>query len=175
MSQPPGFTTLAIAPTLDYLERAHDDAKYGRVSQQPYVEARSDEDPSAGRRTVRLHVQYTPDTLHDGTWDETRRRALGELAIDTVAEHAAGLKATIEDCAVYTPRDLAEAYAFPEGHAYHGELTLDQILFMRPVPGCARYRTPVTGLYVCGPGTHPGGGVAGAAGANAARVILGRR
>jgi len=133
------FNTLCLAPSLEQLERAYDDAKYGRNSAHPYVEAHATD----GR--VDLHVQYAVAT----------DRALVEkvsAALDVQADQVS-LKA-------------------PSGHLYHGELTLDQILFMRPVPGWSRYRTPIEGLYLCGPGTHPGGGIAGAAGRNAARVIL---
>ena len=128
---------LCVAPSLDYLERAYDDAKYGRPSAQPYVEA-------VGGGTE-LHVQYA-------------------ATVD------AGLAARVATAlGVSTDQVTLEA---PNGHLYHGELTLDQILFMRPVPGWSRYRTPIEALYLCGPGTHPGGGIAGAAGRNAARVIL---
>ena len=139
LARPAAFTALCVAPSLDHLERAHDDAKYGRTSARPYVEAVAVD----GR--LDLHVQYAVST--DGTLVERVAAALG------VAAGQVKLEA-------------------PSGHLYHGELTLDQILFMRPVPGWSRYRTPIEGLYLCGPGTHPGGGIAGAAGRNAARVIL---
>jgi phytoene dehydrogenase-like protein len=137
--RPADFTTLCVAPSLDYLERGHDDAKYGRNSAHPYVEAHA----INGR--VDLHVQYAVST----------DRALVEKVAAALGVQAGQL--TLEA---------------PGGHLYHGELTLDQILFMRPVPGWSRYRTPIERLYLCGPGTHPGGGIAGAAGRNAARVIL---
>ena len=131
---------LCVAPSLDYLERAYDDAKYGRPSAQPYVEA-------VGGGTE-LHVQYA-------------------ATVD------AGLAARVATAlGVSTDQVTLEP---PNGHLYHGDLTLEQILFMRPVPGWSRYRTPIEGLYLCGPGTHPGGGIAGAAGRNAARVILKER
>lgn len=126
---------LCVAPSLDYLEHAYDDAKYGRPSAKPYVEAVGTE----------IHVQYA-------------------ATVDS------GLAARVATALGVSPDDIS--LERPNGHLYHGELTLDQILFMRPVPGWSRYRTPIEGLYLCGPGTHPGGGIAGAAGRNAARVIL---
>jgi phytoene dehydrogenase-like protein len=128
---------LCVAPSLDYLEHAYDDAKYGRTSAQPYVEA------MAGG--TEIHVQYA-------------------ATVD------AGLAARVATALGVSPDQVT--LEPPNGHLYHGDLTLDQILFMRPVPGWSRYRTPIEGLYLCGPGTHPGGGIAGAAGRNAARVIL---
>lgn len=171
LDRPADFAALAVAPSLDYLERAHDDAKYGRVSERPYVEARAYQTTADGRHRVDVHAQYAPDALREGAWDDTRRQALGDLVVQTLSEPVPALAAAIVDRAVFSPADLEAVYGFPEGHAYHGELTLDQILFMRPVPGCARYRTPIRGLYLAGPGTHPGGAVSGASGANAARAV----
>jgi len=139
LERPADFKTLCLAPSLDHLERAHDDAKYGRTSARPYVEAVATD----GR--LDLHVQYA--VTIDQTLIASVAAALGVAASQVSLEPQSG-------------------------HHYHGELTLDQILFMRPVPGWSRYRTPIHGLYLCGPGTHPGGGIAGAAGRNAARVIL---
>jgi phytoene dehydrogenase-like protein len=172
LDRAPGFTTLAVAPSLEYLERAYDDAKYGRVSRRPYLEARAAAEATNGRHRVDVHVQYAPYHLANGGWDDARRRALGDHVIEVLSEHGPGLREAVVERDVLTPRDLEDRYGWPEGHAYHGELTLDQVLWMRPVPGWARYRTPISGLYLCGPGTHPGGGIAGASGANAARVIL---
>jgi phytoene dehydrogenase-like protein len=163
----PGFSTLALAPSLDYLERAYDDAKYGRVSTRPYLEASNAELLADGRHRVRVHVQYAPYTLADGKWDDARRAALGDLVVETLSPH---LPAVVERT-VLAPPDLEEAYRWPEGQAHHAELALDQVLWMRPIPALARYATPIEGLYLCGPSMHPGGGIAGAAGANAARVI----
>ncbi len=166
VARDPGFRSLAVAPSLEYLERAYDDAKYGVVSRQPYLEARTEN----GR--VLVHVQYVPYALADGGWDDARRRALGDLVVERLAEHAPALGQAVTGREVLTPRDLADREGLTEGNAYHGELTLDQVLFMRPVPGWSRYRTPVPGLYLCGSGAHPGGGIAGAAGRLAARQIL---
>jgi phytoene dehydrogenase-like protein len=172
LDRAPGFATLAVAPSLDSLERAYDDAKYGRVSREPYLEARSAGPIADGRHRVDVHVQYAPYALADGEWDEVRRAALGRLVAETLSEHLPGASAAITECRVLSPRDLEEAEGSPEGQAYHAELALDQALWMRPVPGLARYRTPIAGLYLCGPATHPGGAIAGASGANAARAIL---
>ncbi len=158
LERAPGFSNLVVAPSLDYLERAYDDAKYGRVSRKPYLEARCNEE-----RRLDVHMQYVP---HEAATGEE----LGELAAQTLKEHLNG--AAIAGHSVLAPRDLETLQGFPEGQAYHAELALDQALWMRPIAAWARYRTPVTGLYLCGPGTHPGGGIAGAAGANAARVIV---
>jgi phytoene dehydrogenase-like protein len=161
------FQRVVIAPSLEYLERAYDDAKYGRVSARPYIEARAD------GATLHADVQYVPYALREGPWDDARRKALGDLTMTLLAEQMPGLGQAVvgKGVEVLTPRDLHDRYGLPGGHLYHGELTLDQILFMRPVPGCAEYRTPVEGLYLCGAGTHPGGGILGGAGHNAARAI----
>lgn len=168
---------ISIGPTLDYLERAYDDAKHGGVSRRPVLRARipSLEDPSLsppGRHVMSISVQYAPWRLKDGEWDDARREALADLVVDTLAEYAPNLPQIIQERRVLTPRDMERAYGITEGHLYHGELALDQILFMRPVPGWAHYRTPIRNLYLCGPGTHPGGGVAGASGRNAARAVI---
>jgi phytoene dehydrogenase-like protein len=149
LSRPANFSALCLAPTLDHLERAYDDAKHGRASAHPYIEAHA----TNGR--VHVHVQYV------GADDPNLK-----------AKVAKALDADPAQLSLRTPRDLEQEYGLTEGHLYHGELTLDQILFMRPVPGWSRYRTPIPGLYLCGAGTHPGGGIAGAAGRNAARVIV---
>jgi phytoene dehydrogenase-like protein len=138
--QAPGYWNLCIAPSLDYLERAYDDAKYGRDSAAPYVEVQR----TNGR--VELHVQYVVPGTHQGLTERVAK--VLNARPDQVTLQAA------------------------DESLYHGELTLDQILFMRPVPGWSRYRTPIKGLFLCGSGTHPGGGIPGAAGRNAAREIL---
>jgi phytoene dehydrogenase-like protein len=169
--------TLVISPSLTYLERAYDDAKYGRVSDRPYLQARipSLGDPSlapAGKHVMSIHMQYAPYRLREGVWDAQARAALGDRVVATLAEFMPSLPAAVLHREVLTPLDLETGFSLPEGHAYHGELTLDQILFMRPVAGWSRHATPVPDLYLCGSGTHPGGGIAGAAGANAARRVL---
>jgi phytoene dehydrogenase-like protein len=168
---------ICIAPTLDYLERAYDDAKYGGISRQPYLEARIPtlRDPSlapAGKHIVSVQMQYAPYHLSNGGWDAAARERVADLVTDTLAAYAPNLKPALLHRHVVTPGDVEERYGVTEGHPYQGELTLDQILFMRPVAGWARYRTPIDGLYLCGAGSHPGGGLAGAPGRNAARELL---
>jgi phytoene dehydrogenase-like protein len=171
---------IAVAPSLTYLERAYDDAKYGRVSRHPYLEARipSLHDPGlapAGRHVMSVLVQYAPYHLKDGEWDAARREALGDLVVATLAELAPNLRSAVIARQVLTPRDLEEVYGLTEGTVTQGELTLDQILFMRPLPGWSRYRTPIRGLYLCGAGTHPADAVVGGPGWLAASTILRRR
>lgn len=184
----PGFTAfpgddpklrgvISISPSLDYLERAYDDAKHGGVSSRPFLEVRipSIADPSLappGRHVMSVHVQYAPYHLRDGRWDDAMRNALGDRVIDTLAAYAPGIRSAIVHRQVLTPQDLEDGYGLTEGNAYHGELALDQVLFMRPVAGWSRYRTPIDGLYLCGAGTHPGGGIAGGSGYHAARAIV---
>ncbi len=165
-----------IGPSLMDLERAYDDAKYGRPSQRPWLEVTlpSVADPALapdGQHVMSIWVQYAPYHLQDGDWD-TQREALGDRVVRTLAEYAPGLEGLIVQRQVLTPLDLERTFGLTEGNVYHGEMMLDQILFMRPVPGWAQYRTPLEGLYLCGPGTHPGGGVSGLPGRNAARQLL---
>jgi phytoene dehydrogenase-like protein len=172
LDRSPGFTRLVIAPSLDHLERAADDAKYGRVSQQPYLEAHAGNAAADGPQRLEIHVQYAPYALADGEWDATRRSALGDLVVHALADHLPGGDAAITERGVFTPRDLEASNGWPEGQPDHAELALDQLLWMRPIPALARYHTPIGGLYLCGPAMHPGGGIVGAAGANAAQEIL---
>jgi phytoene dehydrogenase-like protein len=124
---------------------------------------------------VTVQVQYAPYHLRPGGWDDRARSQVSDLVVETLSAYAPNVHGSVVGRHVTTPKDLEDRYGLTEGHAYHGELTLDQILFMRPVAGWARYRTPVEGLYLCGAGTHPGGGLAGAAGRNAARELLKER
>lgn len=169
---------ISISPSLTYLERAYDDAKYGGVSREPYLEVvvPSVNDPSlapADRHAMSVFVQYAPYHLGGGArWDGAGREALGDAVVKTLAGYAPNLEATILDRQVLTPRDLEETYDLTEGNIYQGELTLDQVVFMRPVPGWARYRTPIERLYLCGSGTHPADGLTAACGYNAARQVL---
>jgi len=168
---------ITISPSLDHLERAYDDAKHGGVSRKPYLEARipSISDSSlapAGKHVMSVQMQYAPYHLKEGEWDDARREALGDLVVGALADYAPNLKRAIIARQVLTARDLEERYGLAEGNVDHGELTLDQILFMRPVPGWSRYRTPVRDLYLCGAGTHPGGGISGMSGRLAAGVVL---
>ena len=169
--------TISIAPSLDYLERAYDATKYGQVSAQPYLEVRipSLDDPSlapAGKHVMSVHMQYAPYALRDGTWDGAARTSLGNGIMRTLEQYAPGIGGLVQAQQVLSPLDLEQTFALPEGNAYQGELTLDQILFMRPVAGWSRYRTSVPGLYLCGTGSHPGGAIAGGAGALAAPELL---
>lgn len=167
---------ILIAPEVDYLERAFDDAKYGSFSRQPWLEIAipSLTDPTlapAGQHVVSIYVQYAPFKLKTGDWD-AQREALGDAVIRTLAEYAPDLPGLILHRQVITPRDLEETYGLTGGHIFHGELALDQLFTMRPLLGWARYRTPLGGLYLCGSGTHPGTGLTGVSGRNAAREIL---
>lgn len=172
LPHPVRWDPLVIAPSLDYLERAHDDAKYRRVSREPWCEARAARPAPDGRMRIEVHLQYAPYGLDEGEWDEPRRHALGTLAADILAPHVPELADAATDRLAQSPRDLEAERGWPEGQPYYAELALDQTLWMRPVPSLAHYHTPVAGLFLCGPGTHPGGAIAGASGLNAARAIL---
>jgi phytoene dehydrogenase-like protein len=167
-----------IGPTLDYLERASDHAKYGRLSPEPFLEITipSAVDASlapAGKHVMSVWMQYAPYHLKSGTWPE-QREALGDLVANVVEKYAPGFKDSILHRQVLTPLDLEQTFGLTEGHIYHGEIALDQVFFMRPVPGWARYRTPIQNLYLCGSGTHPGGTISGLPGHYAAKEILKR-
>jgi phytoene dehydrogenase-like protein len=168
---------ISISPSLDYLEHAYDDAKYGRVSSQPYLEATipSLNDPTlapAGQHVMSIWMQYAPYRRREEHWDHAQREALGDRVVNTLSDYAPNIKSAILHRQVLTPLDLETRFDAPEGNLYQGELTLDQFLFMRPIAGWSQYRTPIEGLYLCGAAAHPGGGVAGAAGYNAAREII---
>ncbi len=167
---------IQIAPTLDYLQRAYDCTKYGEFSTQPYLDVMIPTllDPSlapAGQHVMSITAKYAPYQLRDGDWD-AQRETFGDVVIDTLAEYAPKVRDAILHRRVLTPPDLEAAYGLPEGNPSHGEMTLDQFFHMRPIPGYARYRSPIDGLYLCGAGCHPGGGVTGIPGYNAARAIL---
>jgi phytoene dehydrogenase-like protein len=165
-----------IGPEIDYLERAFDDAKYGNFSRAPVLDIAipSLTDPSlgpAGQHVMSIYVQFAPYKLKSADW-HTQREALGDTVIKTLAAYAPDLPNLVLHRQVITPLDLEETYGLTGGHIFHGELSLDQLFTMRPVLGWARYATPLTGLYLCGSGTHPGSGLTGLSGANAAREIL---
>ena len=167
---------IVVAPSIDELERAFDASKYGRTSERPYLEATipSLVDPSLapeGSHVMSILVQYAPYRLHEGTWDE-RRDALGDRVLRTLEDFAPGLTDRVVARRVLTPLDLERKYGLTEGHPLHGEPGLDQFFAWRPMVGMARYRLVPRGLYLCGSGAHPGGGVTGGPGANAARQIL---
>ncbi len=157
--------TLVVAPTLKYLERAFDAAKYGELAQQPYLEI------TTVGAVVSIHVQSAPYKLRQGDWT-AMRTALEQVAIATLAAQFPALQASIRAVRSITPLDLERDYALTEGDLNHGQLILDQMAFMRPLPGWSDHRTPVDGLTLCGSGGHGGGGISGAAGRNAARVLL---
>jgi phytoene dehydrogenase-like protein len=166
-----------IGPTIDYLERAFDASKYGDMSMKPYLDVTipSLADTSlapAGKHLMSVHVQFAPYRLGGSqTWDNARELLLKRV-MGTIDEYAPGIASTVEQHQVLTPLDLERDYGLTGGHIYHGEQSLDQLFMMRPFLGCARYRGPVAGLYLCGAGTHPGGGVFGGPGQNAAREVL---
>jgi len=165
-----------IGPTLDYLERAADDAKYGRYSKQPFLEITipSIGDPvlaPVGKHVMSVWMQSAPYDLRDTNWKD-QREALGDTVVKLIDEHAPGFSNSILHRQVLTPLDLEQNYGLTGGHPYHAEMALDQIFFMRPVPGWARYRTPIDDLYLCGSGTHPGGGITGLPGYYAAKEVL---
>jgi phytoene dehydrogenase-like protein len=166
---------IQISPEIDYLERAFDESKYGNFSRQPYIEITfpSLSDPSlapAGQHVMSIYMQYAPYKLKDGDW-ESQRKALGETVVKTIAQYAPNLPQTILRHQIITPKDLEETYGLTGGHIFHGEQALDQFFTMRPLLDWARYQTPIERLYLCGSGTHPGTGLTGGSGANAAREI----
>ena len=167
---------ISLSPSIDYMERAYDDAKYGRYSRKPYVDIviPSLTDPSVappGKHVMSCFVQYAPYELSEGTWDE-QREAFGDAVIDAIAEYAPNIKDLILHRQVLTPLDLEREFSLSEGNIFQGELTLEQLFFLRPAPGWADYRTPIRRLYLCGSATHPGGGIMAAPGRNAAMRVL---
>jgi phytoene dehydrogenase-like protein len=165
-----------IGPGIDYLERAFDDSKYGDFSRAPYLDISipsilDDSLAPAGKHVMSIYMQFAPYRLKQGDWNR-QREALADTIVRTLAAYAPDLPGKILARQILTPLDLETTYGLTGGHPFHGELALDQIFTMRPQLGWARYRTPVKGLYLCGSGTHPGNGVTGASGANAAREIL---
>ena len=169
---------LSISPSVDYMERAYDQAKYGEFSRRPYIDMviPTLTDPSvapAGKHILSCFVQYAPYKLARGSWDE-QREAFGDTVVDTIAEHAPNIRDIILHRQVLTPLDLEREFGLTEGNIFQGELTLEQLFFARPVPGWAKYETPVKNLWMCGSATHPGGGIMGAPGRNAALRILGK-
>ena len=166
---------IQIGPEIDYLERAFDESKYGNFSRAPYLEITipSLTDPSLapeGKHVMSIYMQYAPYKLK-GRWED-QRTALGDTVVKTLAQYAPDLPDKIISHQIITPLDLEDTYGLTGGHIFHGELALDQVFTMRPMLDWARYRTPIQGLYLCGSGTHPGTGLTGGSGANAAREIV---
>ncbi len=167
---------ISISPSVDYLERAYDEAKYGEFSRRPYMDIviPTTLDPTMappGKHVMSVFAQYAPYALAGG-WTDARREAFGDAVVDTLAEYAPNLRGAILHRQVITPADIERIVGLSEGNIFQGELSLQQMFFLRPVPAWARYATPVTGLYQCGAGTHPGGGVMGASGRLAAHALL---
>ena len=167
---------ISISPSVDYLERAYDDAKYGNFSRRPYMDIviPSLIDPTMappGKHVMSIFVQYAPSTLIGG-WNEQRREAFGDAVIDTLAEYVPNIKDIILHRQVLTPWDLEREFGLTEGNIFHGELALHQLFFLRPAASWTDFTTPLTNLYQCGSGTHPGGGIVGAPGRLAALRIL---
>lgn len=170
---------IRISPSLNYLERAYDAAKYGRISEQPYLELfiPTIHEPALapeGKHIVSVNAQYAPYTLRDGSWP-AEQSALADTVLNLLEQYAPGFGKSVLHCRVVTPLDWEREYGLTEGNFFQGQMSLDQLLVMRPIPGWSRYRTPVRNLYLCGSGAHPGGGVTGAPGYNAARVVLAAR
>lgn len=180
-AMPEGYTRsqralFTLVPSLDFAERSYDAAKRGELPDELWVDcvvASNVDDTLAprGRHVMTCFVQYVPYRLRDGSWEETRER-LGDLVVRRIGEYAPNVPGAVLHRQVLTPLDLERTYGLTEGNIFHGDLSLEQLFFMRPVPGWSRYRTPVAGLYLCGAGAHPGGGVTGAPGHNAARQAL---
>jgi phytoene dehydrogenase-like protein len=164
-----------IGNEIDYLERAFDESKYGEFSKRPYLEATIPTltDPTLapeGKHVMSIYMQYAPYKLK-GDWEQ-QRKALGQTVVQTLAQYAPNLPELILTHQIITPRDLEEVYGLTGGQIFHGDMALDQFFTMRPLLDWARYKTPIENLYLCGSGTHPGAGLTGGSGANAAREIL---
>jgi len=169
-------TFYTLVPSLAFAERCYDVAKFGDIPEELWVDCvvSSNADPSlapAGKHILTCFVQYVPYHLREGNWDENRE-LLGDRVVKRIAEYAPNVPNAIVARQVLTPLDLERTYGLTEGNIFHGDLRLEQLFFMRPVPGWSQYRTPVDGLYLCGAGAHPGGGVTGAPGHNAAHQVL---
>ena len=156
--------TVALAPSIKYLEKAYDAAKYGEISEKPYLEI------TTSGNTVSIHFQFAPYALKKSSW-QVEGSQVEKLAIDTLSEHFVNLRSSIVNSKTITPQDLESTYGLTEGDLNHGQLMLDQFLFMRPMPGWSNHKTPIDNLYLCGSGVHGGGGVSGAAGRNAVKVL----
>jgi phytoene dehydrogenase-like protein len=157
--------TVVIAPSIRYVERAYDASKYGQMSAAPYLEI------MANGAVVSIHFQFAPYKLRESEWSQ-ERAVLERIAVDTAAEALPQLKPSIREIKSLTPLDLEKIYGLAEGDLNHGQLLLDQMFFMRPMPGWSTHKTPIDNLYLCGNGVHGGGGISGASGRNAAAAVL---
>jgi phytoene dehydrogenase-like protein len=169
-------TFYTLVPSLEYAERCYDIAKFGEIPEDLWVDCvvSSNADDSLvprGKHILTCFVQFVPYRLRHGNWDQ-QRELLGDRVVRKIAEYAPNVPSAIIARQVLTPLDLERTYALTEGNIFHGDLRLEQLFFMRPVPGWSQYRTPIHGLYLCGAGAHPGGGVTGAPGYNAAHQVL---
>jgi phytoene dehydrogenase-like protein len=177
ISGPQHRATMHICPSMDYVEKAWDDAKYGRASEKPLMELTCPTlyDPTlapSGRHIIGIFLQYAPYTLRFGSWDDATREIFFRRSIKLIDEYAPGFSSEIEHYQVLTPLDLEKRFNITKGNIFHGEMALDQMFVMRPVPRYGSYKTPVKNLFLCGSGAHPGGGVMGAPGHNAAMAML---
>ncbi len=168
---------ISFSPGIDYMEEAYIDAKEGRFSRRPYTDVIIPTlvDPSIappGKHVMSCFVQYAPYHLAEGTWDDTQREAFGDAVIDVIAERAPNIRELIVGRQVLTPLDIEKTFSLTEGNIFQGELSLEQLFFNRPVPGHARFRTPIRDLWLCGSAVHPGGGIMGAPGRIAALQVL---
>ena len=168
---------MSISPSVEYMERAYDDAKYGHYSKRPYMDMviPSLTDPSVappGKHVMSCFVQYAPYKLAPGLDWDTEKEKFGDTVIDTIAEYAPNIRDIILHRQVVTPLDLEREWGLSEGNIFQGELSLEQLFFLRPVAGWAQFRTPIKNLYMCGSATHPGGGIMGAPGRLSALEIL---
>jgi phytoene dehydrogenase-like protein len=170
---------ISISPSMDYLERAYDDAKYGEFSCNPYMDIviPSMIDPGMappGKHVMSIFVQYAPYQLNGG-WTDAKREAFGDAVVNTLARYAPNITSRILHRQVLTPADIERITGLSEGNIFQGELALHQLFFLRPASAWARYRTPIAGYWQCGAGTHPGGGIMGASGRLAALEMLKER
>lgn len=165
-----------IAPTVTYIQQAYDPVKYGAYSKQPYLDIQiptltDSSIAPEGKHIMSVTVKYLPYKLSQGNWDELRD-TIAKLVINILSDYAPDFGQCVQNYNVITPLDLEKVYNLPEGNPVHGEMTLNQFMWMRPIPGYAQYRAPIDGLYLCSAATHPGGGVTGINGRNASRQIL---
>jgi phytoene dehydrogenase-like protein len=175
-ASPQERSLFSLVPSLEFAERCYDIAKFGEIPEELWVDcviASNVDDSLAppGRHIMTCFVQYVPYHLREGNWDE-RRALLGDRVVKKISEYAPNVPNAIVARQILTPLDLERTYGLTEGNIFHGDLSLEQLFFMRPVPGWSQYRSPIGGLYLCGAGAHPGGGVSGAPGRNAARQVI---